>query len=93
MPKYFQDKVCGYYLYFTSLCVVEAMHVHASDKSLSEAGSAKFFVKEDGSTVLKKRGILKDGETRQIQSFIKKNYKNMYKKWEQYSICGFFRGE
>lgn len=22
MPKYYQDKVYGYYLYFTSLCVV-----------------------------------------------------------------------
>lgn len=42
MPKYYEFKVCGYYLYYTSSCVIEAMHVHASDKKLTEAGSAKF---------------------------------------------------
>ena len=30
MPKYYEFKVAGYYLYFTSFCVVECMHVHAS---------------------------------------------------------------
>ena len=29
MPKYYQDKIYGYYLYFTSFCTVECMHVHA----------------------------------------------------------------
>ena len=55
MPKYYQDKICGYYLYFTSFCTVECMHVHASDRKLTEEGSAKFFVKDDGNTVLQKR--------------------------------------
>ena len=27
MPKYYDFKVAGYYLYFTSFCVVECMHV------------------------------------------------------------------
>ena len=45
MPKYFKNKVCGYYLYYTSFCLVECMHAHASDTQLREAGSAKFFVK------------------------------------------------
>ena len=31
MPKYYDFMICGYYLYFTSHCIVEAMHVHASD--------------------------------------------------------------
>ncbi len=35
MPKYYQDKICGYYLYFTSFCVIECMHVHASDRNVS----------------------------------------------------------
>ena len=26
MPKYFKNKVCGYYLYYTSFCLVECMH-------------------------------------------------------------------
>ena len=52
MPKYYEFKIMGYYLYFTSFCVIECMHVHASDSKLTEAGSAKFFVKSNGDTVL-----------------------------------------
>ena len=29
MPKYFAEKICGHWLYFTSHCLLEAMHVHA----------------------------------------------------------------
>ena len=36
MPKYYAYMIAGYYLYFTSKCIVEAFHVHASDKRLSE---------------------------------------------------------
>ena len=50
MPKYFDFKVSGYFLYFTSHRVIEAMHVHASDRKLTEIGSAKFFVKGNGDT-------------------------------------------
>ena len=50
MPKFFNFKVAGYFLYFTSMCIVECMHAHASDSKLTEPGSAKFFVKEDGET-------------------------------------------
>ena len=58
MPKYYQDKICGYYLYFTSFCVIECMHVHASDRKLTEEGSAKFFVKADGDTVLQNLSLI-----------------------------------
>ena len=34
MPKYYEFKIAGYYLYFTSYCVIECMHVHASDPDL-----------------------------------------------------------
>jgi len=27
MPKYYEYKIAGYYLYFTSYCVIECMHV------------------------------------------------------------------
>lgn len=50
MPKYTTDIIAGYTLYFTSKCIVEAMHVHASNKKLTEAGSAKLFVFENGDT-------------------------------------------
>ena len=90
MPKYYEFKVAGYYLYFTSFCVVECMHVHASDKKLTEAGSAKFFVKGNGDSVLQSRGILTDREIIKIQTFIKENYEKMYEKWAQYSENGFY---
>lgn len=90
MPKYYDYKIAGYYLYFTSFCTVECMHVHASDGKLSEAGSAKFFVKDNGDSVLQNRGVLKDREIRQIQKFIKNNYKEMYLKWASYSPNGFY---
>lgn len=92
MPKYYEFKVAGYYLYFTSFCVVKCMHVHASDKKLTEAGSAKFFVKGNGDSVLQNKGILTDREISKIQAFIKENYEKMYEKWAQYSENGFYRG-
>lgn len=90
MPKYYNFKIAGYYLYFTMHCIVECMHVHASDRKLTESGSAKFFVKENGDTVLQKRGILTDPEISKIQAFIKKNYKEMYLKWVENSDNGYY---
>lgn len=90
MPKYYDFMICGYFLYFTSHCIVEAMHVHASDRRLTEAGSAKFFVKGNGDTVIKERGALNDKQLRVIQEFIKDNYKEMYLKWSQMSDQGFY---
>jgi len=90
MPKYYEYKIEGYYLYFTSFCTIECMHVHASDRKLTEAGSAKFFVKENGDSVLQNRGLLNDREIRKIQIFIKNNYLEMYLKWSKYSQKGFY---
>lgn len=92
MPKYFQFMVAGYYLYFTSFCIVECMHVHASDRRLTESGSAKFFVKEDGESVVQSQGSLTDREALVIRKFIKKNYREMYLKWREYSSEGFYEG-
>lgn len=50
MPKYFSFKIAGYYLYFTMACIVECIHAHVSDSKLTEAGSAKLFIKPDGDT-------------------------------------------
>ena len=91
MPKYYDYMVAGYFLYFTSFCVVECMHVHASDKQLTEAGSAKFFVKENGDTVLQNQGRLNDREILKIKKFIKKNYREMFLKWSEYSENKFYQ--
>ena len=92
MPKYYPFKVYGYYLYFTSHCIIEAMHVHASDGKLPETGSAKFFVKGNGDTVLQNKGILTDREVNAIRLFIKENYLDMYAKWSEKSEQGFYEG-
>lgn len=91
MPKYYEFKIAGYYLYFTSFCIIECMHVHASDRRLTESGSAKFFVKANGDTILQNKGILTEREIHKIQTFIKKNYKDMYLKWSEYSENGFYQ--
>ena len=57
---------------------------------LTEGGSAKFFVKSNGDTVIQNRGVLTDRELSKIQSFIKDNYKEMYLKWASMSENGFF---
>ena len=55
----------------------ECMHVHASDKKLTEGGSAKFFLNSDGSTVVQNRDILSDIEINKLQKLIKINYLKM----------------
>ena len=92
MPKYYNFLVADHYLYFTSFCIVEAMHVHASDKELTEARSAKFFVRADGSSKMEKRGDLTDRQVSAIQKFIKENYVEMYQRWKKYGGGDFFRG-
>ncbi|MBR0464789.1 MAG: DUF4160 domain-containing protein [Clostridia bacterium] len=92
MPKYYEFKVAGFYLYFTSKCIIECMHVHASDEELTESGSAKFFVKADGDSVLQKRGRLNDREINLIRMFIRDHYIEMYQKWAEFSREGFYRG-
>lgn len=66
------------------------MHVHASDRKLTESGSAKLFVQSDGSTVVQEKGIVNDRELRSIQSFVKENYLEMYLKWSLLSNEGFY---
>lgn len=92
MPKYFAFKVYGYYLYFTSHCIVEAMHAHASDSRLTESCSAKFFVKPDGDTRVADRGRLNDREIKGIQAFIRLHYQEMYLRWSEMSENGFYQG-
>ncbi|MBR3297237.1 MAG: DUF4160 domain-containing protein [Firmicutes bacterium] len=93
MPKYFPFKVSGYYLYFTSHCILECMHVHASNEELTEGGSGKFFVKSDGSSVVVNKGHLNDREINAIQKFISKNYEMMYATWRTISPKGYYEGQ
>ena len=90
MPKYYEFKICGYYLYYTASCVIEAMHAHASDRRLTESGSAKFFVKGNGDTTVEKKGRLNEREINKIRAFIKKNYKEMYLKWSELAETVFY---
>ena len=62
---------------------MEAMHAHASDRKMTEDGSAYFFVREDGSSYVQERGRLTDHEISVIQRFIARHYKEMWKS----SVC------
>lgn len=90
MPKYTTDIVEGYSLYFTSKCVIEAMHVHASDKEMTEHGSAKLFVYNNGDTKVDKWGDVSKKQMKGIQRYIKNNYMVMYKRWKKYSDNDFY---
>lgn len=90
MPKYFPFKVAGYYLYFTMSCTVECMYAHASDSKLTEAGSAKLFIKPDGDTIIQRQGDVSASDMRKIQRYIKLNYVTMFEKWSQYSEHGYY---
>lgn len=90
MPKYFPFKIAGYYLYYTSLCTVECMHAHASSRKLTEKGSAKFLIRNNGDTVVQHVGDLNKYELKQIQTFIKNNYSSMYEMWARDSVHGFY---
>ena len=90
MPKYYSFRIADHILYFTSHCIVEAMHVHASDRKQTEADSAKFFVKANGDSVLQKRGDLTDRQINTICRFIKENYLDMYKTWKDFGGGDFF---
>ena len=68
------------------------MHAHASDEELTETGSAKFFVRSDGSTRLMNRGRLSEREIRIIQDFIRENYESMYMTWRTMSANGYYEG-
>ncbi|MCD7820512.1 MAG: hypothetical protein LUH07_15915 [Lachnospiraceae bacterium] len=52
---------------------------------MTEEGSAKFFVKENGNSVLQNRGMPDDREVRKIQIFIKEHYLEMYENWARYT--------
>lgn len=91
MPKYTSDIVAGYILYFTSKCVVEAMHVHASDRALTEQGSAKLYVYEDGETKVERSGQVNEQDMKRIRRYIKNNYEEMFQKWCKYSDTGFYK--
>ena len=93
MPKYFAEKVCGHWLYFTTHCLLEAMHVHASkDSRLREMGAAKFFVLADGTSRMMAQGTLRDHEVPEIQAFIKQHHAEMFAKWSERSAMGYFGG-
>ncbi len=90
MPKYFPFKVAGYYLYYTMECVIECMHVHASDSSLTESGSAKLFVKPDGDTIIQRQGKVSDHDMNTIRKYIKLNHETMFELWSKYSKHGYY---
>jgi len=85
MPKYFAYKVAGYFLYFTAHCIIEPIHAHASDSKLSEGGSAKIWVKENGDTIVASYGAISHRNMSVIRQFIKDNIESIKKTWTDFS--------
>ena len=84
MPKFFNEKVAGHYLYFTSSCAdnEEPAHVHASNaRRLLEAGSAKFWVYYNGEVEIANKGILSENELNLISKFLRKHYRRIFEMW------------
>lgn len=75
---------------FSSYCVIERMHVHASDRRSTEVASAKLFVKQSGNTIVQSVGVLSDRGLHKIQKLIKPYDQEMYLKWSAYSKQGFY---
>ena len=84
MPKYFSFKVAGYFLYFTSHCIVEPIHAHASDGRLSEGGSAKIWIKDNGDTAIANHGAVSHRDMAVIRQFIKDNIHIIKSTWADF---------
>lgn len=84
MPKYSEFKIKGYYLYFTSKCIIEAIHAHASEKGLKERGSAKLWVLKNGDSIVERQGSLSNTEIKAVQEFIKNNLSIIVTKWAEF---------
>ena len=67
------------------------MYMQATE-NLQKKDTEEFFCKNDSDTVLQNRGMLNDRDIRKIQAYIKRHYKEMYKKWAQYSENDFYYG-
>ena len=75
------------------LSPIKKVEVSYADSKMTEAGSAKFFVKADGETQVAEKGQLNEREISGIQAFIRKHYQEMYLKWSEMSDSGFYVGE
>lgn len=82
MGKFFKYPVCGYYLYHTAKCGVEPIHIHASDKHLTEKGSAKIWMSRYGDTKVAHQGNISDADMKEIRKHIKTNYEEIIDIWE-----------
>lgn len=82
IPKYVKGKVTGYYLYFTSSCLSEPIHTHASDSKLKEGGSAKLWIHKDGSSTIQNKGICSDKELKIMQKYITNNIAIFIDTWK-----------
>lgn len=71
-------------------CVIECMHVHASDKRLTERGSAKLFVKSDGETIVQRQGTISNVDMAKIRKYIKLNHEIMFEIWSRDSEHGYY---
>lgn len=82
MGKYTKFLFDGKALYFTMKDLKEPFHAHISNKQLAEKGSAKLFIRKDGSCIVVDKGKIKDQTISKVIEYIKNNYLKMFEDWK-----------
>lgn len=89
MGKYTQEKVAGYWLYYTSKCLTEGIiHVHANKNTASRGGAAKIWVCSDGSTSVADYGRIPRKDIEVIQNWISINIDMIISEWMSNGLGG-----
>ncbi len=92
MGKYTENKIAGYWLYYTMLCLNEGViHVHANKDKPIERGSAKIWVHSDGTSTVAEYGSVGTQDMNIIQEWISKNIDIIEDKWKSNNMGGDFK--
>ena len=84
--KFLNLMVKGYKLYFTAHCINEPLHIHASDKQLTETGSLKLWMDMHGNTIIAHQlHNIPDHIVTRIRRTVKLNRILIIEKWESYT--------
>lgn len=66
-------------------CIIEPVHSHVSDTKLTQRGSAKIWLSDDGRAIVQDRGKISDSDLRKICRYIELNFDDMVGKWENFT--------
>ena len=92
MPKYTKQKIAGYWLYYTSDCLLEGIiHVHANEPKPTREASAKVWVHADGTSTVEHYGKVSKKDMNVIQEWIYRNVDMIRNEWHSNNMGGEFK--